>query len=182
MVDVRYAIVLYPLVMVMAALGIFDLVNVSSRVSKNMALVGVFIVLFAVASLWSVKPFYFNYASPLLPQERLVAGAWGYGGYEAAQYLNSLPGAQNLTVWSDYNGFCQFFVGKCVKGNKELKSWTKEGKTVDYYVKTRRGSIMYEDVWQTLGNFQVDLYDEPIWQLFIDNRPGNYIKIFKSLK
>jgi 4-amino-4-deoxy-L-arabinose transferase-like glycosyltransferase len=181
MVDVRYAIVLYPLVMVIAALGIFDLVNVG-RKFKNMAWIGLFLVLFATASLWSVKPFYFNYASPLLPQDRLVAGAWGYGGYEAAQYLNGLPGAQNLTVWSDYNGFCQFFVGNCVKGNKELKSWTKEGKTVDYYVKTRRGSIMYEDVWQTLGNFQVDLYDEPIWQLFIDNRPGNYIKIFKSLK
>ncbi|MEI9967005.1 MAG: hypothetical protein WDN67_05300 [Candidatus Moraniibacteriota bacterium] len=71
----------------------------------------------------------------------MVTGAWGYGGYEAAQVLNALPNAKNLVVWSDYDGFCPFFVGKCMRGTTVKKYGAGDYRGIDYFVMTRRGKL-----------------------------------------
>ena len=76
-------------------------------------LFGVFVAL-NVISILMISPFYFSYTNNLLPKTYIINGAWGYGGYEAAQYLNNLPDAKNITVWVDVYGVCEFFVGKCI--------------------------------------------------------------------
>jgi hypothetical protein len=182
LVEIRYSIILYPLVMILAAIGIFEMTKKRVLLGKLKNLfLSLLILILCIASLWMTKPFYFNYNNMLLPNSRVVADAWGYGGYEAAQYLNSLPGSKQLVVWSDYNGFCQFFVGTCVKGDRDLKNRNrkKEEKPIDYLVKTRRGSILYKEIWEkweSSGSFQKE---NPVWFLYINNRPDNYVKIYK---
>jgi hypothetical protein len=183
LVDIRYSIMLYPVVMILSAMAIEDAVTRCRWLFKRKIIVSLVIILLSVVSLWQIKPFYFNYANQFLPKNRLIASAWGYGGYEAAQYLNKLPRAEKLIVWSDYNGFCQFFVGTCVKGNRDLEDFNEkaDANLIDYYIKTRRGSILYKKIWNKIGLSEKDAKEKhPIWELNIDNRPGNYVKIYKS--
>ena len=59
-------------------------------------------------------PFYYQYTNPLNHRNDGVVGAFGYGGYELAQLANQLPGADTLKVWSDQEGFEEFFIGKTI--------------------------------------------------------------------
>ena len=111
--------------------------------------------------------------------------AWGYGGYEAAQFMNALPNAQNLKVWSDYYGFRNFFIGSTSTDYIH----TKDSQPYDYYVLTREGKVMY-DYWcnkakKACPTRYVPAYkyyqaSSPIWEIDIDGRPDNFIKIFKA--
>jgi hypothetical protein len=122
-------------------------------------------------------------SNTLLPKDALIADAWGYGGYEATEYLNALPNASELTVWSDYYGVCEFFVGRC------LTAYTFDGTQIqpDYYVLTRRGEARYMsrfDRWERLSGLTAHRYYRqtaipPVWSLELDDRPGNYVKVFR---
>jgi len=179
---VRYSTVVYPLLFFLAALGIIEI----SKVLKNYTFANHFITFFLVCclslSLWLTKPFYFDYTNSLLPEKYLITGSWGEGGYEAAEYLNSLPNAKNLTVWADYNGLCEFFIGKCL----EIYKIDPDMPKIDYYVLTRRGGIRLNPDhirWLNPKNVDAAKYykkDNPVWRLNINGRPGNFIKIFKS--
>ena len=131
-----------------------------------------------------IRPFYFNYTNLLLPQKIIINDAWGYGGYEAAQYLNTLPNAKNSAIWSDYYGVCEFFVGRCLTAY----TFDKEKIKPDYYVLTRRGGIRYMskyDNWEMKSGLTAYKYynvSNPDWQLFIGNHPGNFIKVIKVEK
>ncbi len=113
-----------------------------------------------------------------------MTDAWGYGGYEAAEYLNALPDAKNLTAWSDYYGFCEFFVGKCLTAY----NFDKNTISPDYYVLTRRGRIRYWSRYETWeknsGLVAYKYYDttNPVWELLIDNNKQNYVRVFKVEK
>ncbi len=179
----RYSILLYPVFAFLAALGIQEACHTLGRFPKvpTKTLATAIIFLGSIASLSAIKPFYFNYANALLPEDALIHDAWGYGGYEAAQYLNSLPDAEHLTIWSDYYGVCEFFVGRC------LTAYTFDPAIIqpDYYVLTRRGKIRYmsrADRWERLSGLTAYRYydiSDPAWQLWVDSRPGNFIKIVK---
>lgn len=183
----RYAIMLFP---VLAALGAFGLAEVA-RLGADQGrewrpAIAVFAITASMLSLVAIHPFYANYANVLLPKKALVADAWGYGGYEAAAYLNALPNAAELTVWSDYYGVCEFFVGKC------LTAYTFNGNEIqpDYYVLTRRGEARYMsrfERWERLSGLTAHRYYRqiaipPAWSLEIDGRSGNYVKVFKVEK
>jgi 4-amino-4-deoxy-L-arabinose transferase-like glycosyltransferase len=180
----RYSILLYPLFSFLGALGLslFLDQHVLSAFQKKMVIGGG--ALFSLWSLFLSAPFYFNYTNALLPQNALIQDAWGYGGYEAARYLNGLPDAKNLTVWADYYGVCEFFVGKCLTAY----TFNKEEVRPDYYVLTRRGQIRYmsrADRWERLSGLTAYKYysaNDPAWQLLIDHRPGNFIKVVKVPK
>jgi hypothetical protein len=184
LVTPRYSILLYPLFAFLAALGISHMATHFKTVSFIRPILFLLILGASLLSLYSIKPFYFNYSNLLLPKQALISDSWGYGGYEAAEYLNSLPNASALTVWSDYYGVCEFFVGKC------LTAYTFNGNEIqpDYYVLTRRGKIRYMsryDRWeQKSGLTAYRYYDrtDPAWSLAIDDRPGNYVKVFKVEK
>jgi 4-amino-4-deoxy-L-arabinose transferase-like glycosyltransferase len=188
----RYAILLYPLLAFLAACGIWEgrlyaeKKWPASRLSaylKDTSVI-VFIIVCSLFSLLASQPFYFNYTNPLLPKQSLISDAWGYGGYEAAQYLNALPNAENLLVWTDYEGVCEFFKGKCMV--RQYKYSNKQA--IDYAVITRRGKILYKpdhSRWAKAGNISMkEVYDNPNpdWALAIDDRTENFIKVVKLAK
>lgn len=130
---IRYQIILYPLSFVIAAIGaehLLSLVSMPKRTAR--LLTALLLVAMLSFSLIRIRPFYFAYASSLLPNRYLLnTKDMGDGSYEAAAYLNSLPDARNLVVWSDKGAVCNEFVGTCNIGftKKDL-----EGKHFDYFV------------------------------------------------
>lgn len=190
----RYIILLYPIITFLAACGAWESyqyikkkyyyptapANEAHR--KNIAII--FIVLCSMGSIVTSQPFYFDYTNALLPKQFLISDAWGYGGYEATQYLNALPNAENLLIWTDYEGVCEFFVGKCML--KQYKYSSKQ--KIDYAVLTRRGKILYDpnhSRWMKEGNLLMQqAYDNPNpdWLLEINGRPENFVKVVKIIE
>lgn len=176
----RYSIMLYPLFAFLASLGFRSLLQ-KIPLSFASPLLATLAIISSIFILSQSKPFYFNYTNFLLPKDALINDAWGYGGYEAAQYLNSLPHASDLTVWVDYYGVCEFFIGKC------LSAYTFDPAVVspDYYVLTRRGEIRYRSRasrWERLSGLTAYKYYDlpnPDWQLIIGDRPGNFIRVVR---
>ena len=137
-------------------------------------------IIISITSLWQIKAFYFNYTSGLLPQQYLITDAWGYGGYEAAKYLNSLPEAKNMHIWSDYNGVCLFFNGRCEANYLTMKNIRKRSESVpnfDYFVSSRRGSILSHNLWESLPK---EYGSQLIQESIIGGRSENFIRIYKN--
>lgn len=179
----RYLILLYPLAAFIAAIGLVQTIRVLSQHSERL-LSSVWpwgLLLVSLVPLFSSRPYFLSYANALLPAHFAFADAWGQGGAAAADYLNSLPDAEHLTVWSDYYGVCEFFVGRC------LTAYTFDPVLIhpDYYVLTRRGQIRFlsrADRWERLSGLQAaDYYtrSDPDWQLFIQKKPDNFVKVFR---
>lgn len=126
------------------------------------------ILVLSLPSLWLIKPFYFAYTSDMLPKKYTLTGTWGYGGYEAAQYLNTLPGSSDLTVWSDSYGFCEFFVGKCI--HKEKVNLLKY--KIDYYVRMAKPQLN--------PAFPHPMERDTVWDIAIDGRYKNFVKVYKA--
>lgn len=167
----RYMIALFPILGFLAALGINQIAESKKVTTKTM--LTILVLILSIISLWKSQTFYYVYAQDLLPKKFIVSSAWGFGGYEAAAYLNSLPDSQNLIIWTDYRGTCEFFQGKCLfnKTPEEFKN------SIDYYVLTRRGQARRDFV--TVNIFS-DTGKKPVWELKIDGREENYIKIYKG--
>ncbi|MCX6761916.1 MAG: glycosyltransferase family 39 protein [Candidatus Moranbacteria bacterium] len=179
LVNIRYSVMLYPLLMLLAALSIDEFI-LGKMKSFHKFILLLLVIGISSISLWLIKPYYFNYANDLLPKDSIVTGAWGYGGYEAAQFLNALPNSKNLKVWSDYWGVCSFFNGICVQASGYTNYMGKsEENTIDYYVMTRRGEMTNTKTWNRLKE---DLAGKPVWELNIDDRPDNFIRIYRAEK
>jgi len=109
----------------------------------------------------------------------------GDGSFEAAQYLNSLTDAKNLSVWTDKRGVCTFFVGKCYSGI----NLDKDKVNLDYFVisagRKSRTTKMTLNRFNG-GNSQLirldKLYEEENYEykLEIGGRPNNFVKIISS--
>lgn len=179
---VRYSVILIPILVLLSSLGWESFLKKMSKSDYfNFSIITI-IFLFSVGITFNAKPFYFNYTNALLSKKQLVSDAWGYGGYEAAQFLNRFPDSENLIVWSDYYGFCEFFKGICIRNFK----FDQKKYPVDYYVFNRRGEIIYNEKaghWNEENFSQAFHYNKrnnPIWNLEIGGREKNYIKIFKA--
>ncbi len=181
----RYSIILYPLIYFLAAIGTWEIANIVSKkiILKKVLLISTAVTFgLSIINLWLSTPYYFSYTNDLLSKDKLITHAWGYGGYEAAQFLNSLPQAQNLTIWADYHGTCEFFKGTCLTKYK----FDKEKYKIDYYVFTKRGEELLNPTHSTwLKNNKVEAYryyfkDNPAWKLYIGDRKLNYVKVFKA--
>lgn len=169
----RYMIMLYPIMALLAAFGLYSLTPRFMEDPRVIAALSAALILCGVSSLWLSKPFYYNYASALLPERYIVSSTWGFGGYEAAQYLNALPHADKLTVWSDYRGVCEFFVGKCII----TRDYNVGDYQVDYYVLSRRGQARLDD---RILNSLEDKNIISVWKLFVGGRPENFVAIYKA--
>lgn len=180
----RYWVIMYPFLGVLAGIGILEFWKecMKEKISKFWLSLG--IILISSLSLVLAAPFYYNYTSSLLPKKYIVSDLWGFGGYEAAAYLNSLPNAKNLTIWSDYYGVCDFFVGKC-------STDYKFDKPIDYFVITRRGEIRFfseyayykakgQPVIEATKYYTEDI--SPEWQLMIGGRKNNFVKMIKAIQ
>jgi 4-amino-4-deoxy-L-arabinose transferase-like glycosyltransferase len=185
----RYVILALPIFAYLAADGYLSVVRIATNSLKmplafaKYAPAAVIVILYAVsvAIITHSTPYHTNFSNGLLPKHALIAHSWGYGGYEAAQYLNSLPNSARLTVWSDYYGVCEFFRGTCLTNYH----FDQESVKPDYYVLTRRGKIRYlprSDDWEReSGLTAYRHYDDrhPQWELDILGKAENFVKVVK---
>lgn len=180
---IRYGILLYPVVITLASLGIFQFFSRYASKRKILGLMCAVIFSAGVTSLWLARPFYFNYTNFLLPEKYLIADGWGYGGYEAASYLNSLPNVQTMRVWADYNGVCVFFNGNCSANKLTMQNIRNDAKKTnelapfEYFVSNRRGYILSYRLWDSL---LAEYNSKEVFKIEIGRRPENFMKVYKN--
>jgi hypothetical protein len=172
----------------LAGIGIYNLIRLSfARKYIARPVIYFVIIIFSAYSLWSIKPFYFSYASDLLPQKYVLnLKDMGDGSFEAAQYLNSLPDAKNLSVWTDKRGVCSFFKGNC----DSAINLTKEEAIFDYFVvsagrETRTSKMTLSRFNRDSDQIRLDkIYDmeNPDFYLKLGGRINNFVKIIKAEK
>ncbi len=183
---VRYQIIIYPLALILSAIGITEflkIINLRSFAVKTLAYLALIII--SVYSLNFIRPFYFSYASNLLPQKYVLNFKdMGDGSFEAAEYLNKLPNAENLNIWTDKRGVCTFFIGRCHSGNDYKKSEIH----FDYFVvssgrESRTTKMIAPRAVENKELIRFDeFYDQSdyAFKLEIGGRPNNFVKIIKS--
>lgn len=187
---VRYQIIIYPLMFVIISWGWKQLFN-----KKNTTLFHIFIIITITTSsisLYLLRPYYFNYNSMLLPKKQLInVKDMGDGIYEAAVFLNTLPNAKKLNIWSDRKIICSLFIGECTNVTK-LKKFIEAGPNYDYYVissghKHKTTQLITQHL-NTNSSYPLRLdrlYTEnypTIFKLFPGNRINQYIKIIENTK
>ncbi|MDD5397110.1 MAG: glycosyltransferase family 39 protein [Candidatus Moranbacteria bacterium] len=180
---VRYQIMVYPLAFVLAAIGISEILK-NYKIKKFVPLPTVFVatILILVSSLYFVKPNYLAYASEILPNNFIVnLKGMGEGSYEAATFLNNLPNAHDMTIWSDKGAVCERFVGRCFI---DFKKATFEKTTFDYFVvSTDRKSrtLKLSGAVRKNADF-AKAYEtkNPAFDVIVDNNPNNFVKVIKA--
>ncbi len=185
---IRYQIILYPLILIMAGVSLSNILKMLEGSVKKY-LVFVFLLIALIAPLYKIKPYYMSYVSNLLPEKYFLDHKdMGSGSYEAAQYLNSLPDAKYLNIWSDKKGVCVFFVGNCYSRFKEKKLREFD---FDYYiVSSGRKNLVTRKINYSLshGNKTVPRIDKLYLQnnynyiINLGNRKNNFVKIFEKTK
>ena len=186
---IRYQIILYPIILVLAgtALGIlFEKYSAKTGMSRIILIGFSSLILIGGLSivLLRVHPFFMGYASSLLPQKYFLdTKDMGDGSYEAARHLNSLPEAGKMKIWTDKRGVCVFFIGQCY--STLTAKFFKENQ-MDFFVLSsgRESRVSKIGAKILVGDsvFLPELYlekEKVEYQLEINNRPKNYVKIVR---
>ncbi len=186
----RYQIALYPLVLLLAAIGVTMILRFLPRHLQQVTFFLLVCSLFATTLF--VAPFYQSYANILLPRgDILNIKDMGDGSYQVAQYLNSLPNAHQNSVWADKSGVCASFVGSCTT-TVDVTRIAREKRHFDYYVISRgrqnlttykarnernkktapANALRFEKLYTTTT--------PPLLTIILAHNPANYIKIFSA--
>ncbi len=187
---VRYQIIIYPCIILIASIGIDFLLRTRTTIPAKRILAGVGVIVIGVVQLLHISPFYFSYNSPLLPQKHIInAKDMGDGNYAIATYLNSLPNAEQLLIWTDKRGVCQFFVGACNNMIHDTALITI-APDIDYYVVSQnRQNHITRLTTQKLSrdphySIRLDrLYDPTlpkVYEILPNNRPAQFIRIISG--
>lgn len=196
---VRYQIMTYPLVFVLAAIGIsYILKNEKIKKYFSVTMAYVFCTIVLLASLFFIKPNFLAYASEILPQDLIVnLKGMGEGSIEAADYLNQLPGAHEMVIWSDKGAVCEAFVGRCFI---DFKRKTFAENNIDYFVvstdrmsrtlKLSKGIKLVdeekirakEDLTEYVNFERIYAEENPEFEIIIGDRKVNFVKAIKTEK
>jgi len=175
---VRYQIALYPLAFIIAAIGIYKFLELTKLNStKYKVAVIAAVVIFSAAGIFSSRPHFLTYSSSLLPTDYITNyKGMGDGSYEAGQYLNALPNARKLIVWSDKGAVCAVFVGKCYTGYdaKILKKVV-----FNYYVVSTDRRAKFSARLDFKKAYDSQNYDHIT---ILDGRPNNFVKVVATDK
>ncbi|MBP5993685.1 MAG: glycosyltransferase family 39 protein [Candidatus Moranbacteria bacterium] len=186
---VRYQIILFPIAAIIAGITLAWLLEtLGARFAFLRRIpeipVAILILALGTATL-ATTPFPLSYASSLLPNDQHTnVKDMGSGSYEAAQYLNSLPNAESMLVWTDKDGVCKFFIGRCKRG-RNYEALRRDG--LDYIVvssdrKNRTAKMMAGEILsQKPGLIRFDQYytqPDPAWELNINDRPSQYVRVY----
>ena len=187
---VRYQIILFPLAAIIGGITLEHMLvfihkKLSVREMPTPIFAASFVALIGAVTLF-FTPFPLSYTSSFLPfTYHIDVKDMGAGSYEAAEYLNSLPDAENMLIWTDKDGVCKFFVGRCKRGLDYKKLRDEE---LDYIVvsagrESRTTKMMGGDVAaQKPGLIRFDQYydrTDTIFSIHVNNRPSHYVKIFR---
>lgn len=181
LLNARYSVVLLPLFALLTAFALDDLTRLLSPRFFPRLLLPLALLITGVFNLWQIKPFFFNYTTPLLPKTVALHDGWGLGYFEAATYLNTLPNKDQLVIWSDRNVICPFLDGpRCLSGYRLDLSRAAP----DYFILSKRGverNYIPRDKKTSaplLDYTRLPEYArEAIWRLNIDDRPDNFVMI-----
>lgn len=186
---VRYQIILFPMAAIVSGIALEHLLVLThKRLGVKEMPTPVFaasaIVLFGAISLL-FAPHPLSYASTMLPATyHIDVKDMGAGSYEAAMWLNSRPGAENMLIWTDKDGVCKFFVGRCKRG-REYQKLRTDG--LDYIIvsagrESRTGKMMAGDITnQKPGLIRFDQYydrTDTAHEIDINGRRSHFVKIF----
>ncbi|MFA6973560.1 MAG: glycosyltransferase family 39 protein [Parcubacteria group bacterium] len=186
---VRYQIVVYPLAMIIAAIGVQQLIQ-SEKIKKyaENGLIYVLLIFISAVSLLSSHPFFFNYSSSLLPEKYILnLKDMGDGSFETADFLNRLPDAKNLIIWSDKGAVCETFVGTC------KTSFNKDDTLefdFDYFVvsagrKSRSLKMELSADFKDRIDFE-KLYSSTLedaeFEITFGNNPNNFVRVVRTEK
>ena len=186
---VRYQIILFPLAAIVAGITLeYLLAHFHHHLKwKNAPTpVATALILTTLGTLTLLTtPFPLSYASSFLPARyHTDVKDMGAGSYEAARYLNTLPGAKDMLIWTDKDGVCKFFVGRC-SSSQSYVSLRERG--LDYIVvsagrQSRTGKMMGGDIANNKpGIIRFDQYYDrpnPVYEIDINDRPSHYVKVF----
>lgn len=189
---IRYQIIIFPLVALASGLGIAALVSlIQERYQNRTQYLYPFAILIVTGTgifTLLTTQFPLSYASSLLPHRYYVdLKDMGPGSYEIAMKLNELPDAENILIWTDKDGVCQFFLGRCKRGNgKEALT----DKSVDYVViSSARESRTTGMIFNRYDDDNLDAivpvheyYDTAVpadFSIFINDRPSHYVKAYR---
>ena len=180
---VRYQIIVYPLIFVVAAIGVSQFFEME-KVKKFVPLLTAYAVLIIVllGSLFIARPNFLAYASEILPNNFIVnLKGMGEGSFEAASYLNSLPNAHDMTIWSDKGAVCEVFAGKCFI---DFKKTTFLQNKIDYFVVStdrRSRSLKMSKSLKNIADFEkIYKSNNYSFRFIINNNPNDFVKVFKS--
>lgn len=180
---VRYQIMTYPLAFVLAAIGInqfLQIEKIKKFITPSFAYATSILIL--LASLASINPHFLAYASEILPKSMIVnLKGMGEGSVESAYYLNTLPGAREMTIWSDKGAVCEAFVGRCFI---DFKKKTFEENEISYFVLStdrRSRSLKMSGGGKEPIDFE-KLYasTNPEFEVVIGERDINFVKVIKA--
>ena len=184
----RYQIILFPIAALLASITLARLLRASEirlpLLPPSTPFVITACILLVGSFTLSTTPFPLSYASSLLPKTyHTNVKDMGSGSYEAAQYLNTLPNAEQLLIWTDKDGVCKFFVGRCKRG-RNYQALRRDG--LDYIIvssdrKNRTVKMMSSEILhQKPGLIRFDQYytkPNPIFELDINGRQSQYVRI-----
>ncbi|MFA7209265.1 MAG: glycosyltransferase family 39 protein [Parcubacteria group bacterium] len=188
---VRYQIVNYPIAAIIAAIGLSELARFGFLkkyfLGVKFYLLAGFIFIISIVSLVQTKPFFLAYSSRLLP-DRFMTNLkdMGDGSWEVSHYLNSLPDAERLVIWSDKKQVCEKFVGKCKTGFRyqDLANFkfdyliASAGGKAETLNRSSQRKSAFESAFGTID--VQNLYDPDGYSDFkvnIDGKPEDFIKV-----
>lgn len=183
---VRYQIILFPVAALLGALGLLALFDRFSA-TKHESAFALFLgsIILVGASTLATTPFPLSYASSFLPsQYHTDVKDMGPGSYEAAAWLNRQPNAENLVIWTDKDGVCKFFVGKCRRGFGSYEARRKEG--LDFIVvssgrENRTTKMIVGQVNSGVPAIRYDQYyrrESPAHEILVNGRTNQFVKIY----
>lgn len=186
---VRYQIALYPLISIIAGIGFYQFIQ-SEKIKRYLKenIFYILIILISAISLYFSSPFFFNYSSDFLPKKYILNFKdMGDGSFEAAAYLNSLPDAQNLVIWSDKGAVCETFLGKCKVGFNKNDTISF---TFDYFVvSTGRKSRSLKLEGATDFDYKIDFeklymakFENPDFEINFGKNPNDFVRVVKTEK
>ena len=182
----RYVLPVFPPLCVAAGLGWAALIKMVQENVEREFLRTVSLLTVSVAMVMQLvlpllyRPYYISYFNPLMGGARrapeVLQIGWGEGLDEAARYINSMPGAQQMVVASWYERvFSEFFVGDTINiedmpriSQGELQQILAADYIVIYYHQFQRA--MPENLLAILKD------EEPIHRLWFDGL--EYVRIY----
>ena len=187
---IRYQIIIFPLVALISGVGFLCLARVLEKKLHYKKNTFVFFMVYALivvgVSTLARTHFPLSYASELLPKEYYIdLKDMGPGSYEIAAKLNTLPDAKNTLIWTDKDGVCQFFIGRCKRGNNKEVITDQE---IDYVVLSSAREVRTGHMIRSSYNRNPDTVvpihlfyeqDNPTFEVRINNRPSHYVRAFK---
>jgi len=182
--DARYQIMLYPIYILLAVL-VFD------YFFQKVKFFYLGIIVISFYSTFSAVPYYYQYSNELNRNDYVISNAWGFGGYELAQKMNKTPDLQDRIVWSDREGFNEFYTGvaEWKRGVDPFESTLK----IEYLVLTLGGERIFSNALNMYNQGQrglearvagetplLEYYQkEPIAAVCLHNNPNDCVRLVK---